>query len=69
MDLFLASIGNSLVSILVSILNNGPEFFFIYVLQIFFLGVGMAFTHQYRFAAAESVEKNKATKSNFNNYY
>ena len=32
-------------------------------MQIFFLGVGMAFTHQYRFAAAESVEKNKVPQA------
>ena len=58
----LASIGNSLVSILAaySILNQN---FILFCFANFFIGVGMAFTHQYRFAAAESVEKNMAPKA------
>jgi len=57
-----ASIGNSLVSILAaySILDQN---FILFCFANFFLGVGMAFTHQYRFAAAESVEKNKVPKA------
>ena len=39
------------------------ENFFIFCLACFILGTGMAFIHQYRFAAAESVEKNKAPKA------
>ena len=58
----LASIGSSLACILAAyaILNNK---FLIFSLSCFFLGTGMAFIHQYRFAAAESVEKQKAPKA------
>ena len=58
----LASIGSSLACILAAyaILNNN---FLIFSLSCFFLGTGMAFIHQYRFAAAESVEKQKAPKA------
>ena len=57
-----ASIGNSLVSIFAaySIMNQN---FILFCFANFFLGVGMAFTHQYRFAAAESVEKSMAPKA------
>ena len=57
-----ASLGNSLVSILAaySIMEQN---FIIFCIANFFLGVGMAFTHQYRFAAAESVEKDKIPKA------
>ena len=57
-----ASIGNSLISILAaySIMNQN---FFLFCFANFFLGIGMAFTHQYRFAAAESVEKDKVPKA------
>ena len=37
--------------------------FILFCFANFFLGVGMAFTHQYRFAAAESVEKDKVPKA------
>ena len=39
------------------------ESFFIFCIAKFFLGATMAFIHQYRFAAAESVEKEKAPKA------
>ena len=57
-----ASLGNSLVSILAaySIMEQN---FILFCFSNFFLGVGMAFTHQYRFAAAESVEKDKIPKA------
>jgi len=57
-----ASIGNSLASILAaySIMDQN---FILFCFANFFIGVGMAFTHQYRFAAAESVEKNKVPKA------
>ena len=57
-----ASIGNTLVSILAaySILIQS---FSIYCVANFFLGIGMAFTHQYRFAAAESVSKDKVPRA------
>ena len=51
----LSSINNFLISILAAYSIMGQNF----ILFCFsnFLGVGMAFTHQYRFAAAESVRK------------
>ena len=57
-----ASIANSIISLLAafSILQQS---FFLFCFANFFIGVGMAFTHQYRFAAAESVEKEKAPKA------
>ena len=57
-----ASIGNCLASIIAaySIFIQG---FYLFCLANFFIGVGMAFTHQYRFAAAESVEKNKIPRA------
>ena len=39
------------------------ESFFIFCFAKFILGATMSFTHQYRFAAAESVEKEKAPKA------
>ena len=39
------------------------ESFFIFCIAKFILGATMAFTHQYRFAAAESVENDKAPKA------
>ena len=58
----LASIGSTLACLLAAfaILNKN---FIIFSLSCFFLGTGMAFIHQYRFAAAESVEKQKAPKA------
>jgi len=57
-----ASLGNSLVSILAAY-SIMEQSFIIFCFANFFLGVGMAFTHQYRFAAAESVEKDKIPKA------
>ena len=53
-----ASIGNTLVSILAAY-SIFIQSFSIYCVANFFLGMGMAFTHQYRFAAAESVSEDK----------
>ena len=47
-----ASIGNTLVSILAAY-SIFIQSFSIYCVANFFLGMGMAFTHQYRFADAE----------------
>ena len=58
----IASVGNSIVSLCAAysiFIQNFSLFCFVN----FFLGVGMAFTHQYRFAAAESVEKDKVPKA------
>jgi len=57
-----ASIGNFLSSILAaySIMDQN---FILFCFANFFLGVGMSFTHQYRFAAAESVEKEKVPRA------
>ena len=58
----LASIGSSLACLLAaySIFINS---FIIFSFSCFLLGAGMAFIHQYRFAAAETVEKDKAPKA------
>ena len=58
----LASIGSSLACLLAAysiFINN----FIIFSFSCFLLGTGMAFMHQYRFAAAETVEKDKAPKA------
>ena len=57
-----ASIGNTLVSILAAY-SIFIQSFSIYCFANFFLGMGMAFTHQYRFAAAESVSKDKVPRA------
>ena len=57
-----ASIGNFLVCILASY-SIMDKNFTLFCLANFFIGIGMAFTHQYRFAAAESVEKNKVPRA------
>ena len=58
----LASMGSSLACLLAaySIFINS---FIIFSFSCFLLGTGMAFIHQYRFAAAETVEKDKAPKA------
>ena len=58
----LASIGSSLACLIAaySIFINS---FIIFSFSCFLLGTGMAFIHQYRFAAAETVEKDKAPKA------
>jgi MFS family permease len=57
-----ASIGSSLSSLLAaySIIN---ESFILFNLACFLLGAGVAFSHQYRFAAVETVKKNMAPKA------
>ncbi len=57
-----ASIGNTLVSILAAH-SIFLQSFSIYCVANFFLGMGMAFTHQYRFAAAESVNEDKVPRA------
>jgi len=57
-----ASIGNTFVSILAAY-SIFIQSFSIYCVANFFLGMGMAFTHQYRFAAAESVSKDKVPRA------
>ena len=58
----LASILNTTISILAaySIFNQN---FYLFCFANFFLGIGMSFTHQYRFAAAESVGIDMAPKA------
>ncbi len=57
-----ASIASS-VSCLVAAYSIMIENFATFCFACFILGAGMAFIHQYRFAAAESVEKEKAPKA------
>jgi len=58
----LASIASS-ISCLIAAYSITVENFIIFCIACFILGTGMAFIHQYRFAAAESVEKDKAPKA------
>ena len=57
-----ASAGNTLVSVLAAY-SIFIQSFSLYCLVNFFLGMGMAFTHQYRFAAAESVNKDRVPRA------
>ena len=57
-----ASAGNTLVSVLAAY-SIFIQSFSLYCFVNFFLGIGMAFTHQYRFAAAESVNKDKVPRA------
>ena len=58
----LASIGSSLAC-LIAAYSIFIDSFIIFSFSCFMLGTGMAFIHQYRFAAAETVEKEKAPKA------
>ena len=57
-----ASAVNTLVSVLAAY-SIFIQSFSLYCFVNFFLGMGMAFTHQYRFAAAESVNKDKVPRA------
>ena len=58
----LASVASSIAS-LIGAYSILVESFILFSFACFILGTGMAFVHQYRFAAAESVEKNMAPKA------
>ena len=58
----IASVGNSLASFLAAY-SIFIQNFNLFCFANFFIGVGMAFTHQYRFAAAESVDKDKVPRA------
>ncbi len=58
----LASIGSSLACLLAAYAIQSNNFI-IFSFACFFLGTGMAFIHQYRFAAAESVKKQESPKA------
>ena len=57
-----ASIGSSL-SALLAAYSIISESFILFNLACFLLGAGVAFSHQYRFAAVETVKKNMAPKA------
>ena len=57
-----AALGSSAAS-LVATFAIYQQNFILFCISNLILGMGMAFTHQYRFAAAESVEKEKAPKA------
>ena len=57
-----AAIGSS-TGTLIAAFAISQENFILFCISCLILGMGMAFTHQYRFAAAESVEKEKAPKA------
>ena len=50
-------------SVLLAAYAVWDENFYLFCLSCFFIGNGMSFTHQYRFAAAESVEKSYIPKA------
>ena len=58
----LASIGSSLAC-LIAAYSIFIDSFIVFSFSCFMLGTGMAFIHQYRFAAAETVKKEKAPKA------
>ena len=53
----------STLSVLLAAYAVWEKNFYLFCLACFFIGNGMAFTHQYRFAAAESVEKSFIPKA------
>ena len=53
----------STFSVLLAAYSVWDKNFYLFCLACFFIGNGMAFTHQYRFAAAESVEKSFIPKA------
>ena len=53
----------STLSVLLAAYAVWDKNFYLFCLACFFIGNGMAFTHQYRFAAAESVEKSFIPKA------
>ena len=57
-----AALGSSAAA-LVATFAIYQQNFILFCISNLILGMGMAFTHQYRFAAAESVEKEKAPKA------
>ncbi len=58
----LGSAGSSITCLIAAYAINDQNFI-LFCIANFILGTGMAFTHQYRFAAAESVEKDKVPKA------
>ncbi|MDC0215896.1 MFS transporter [Candidatus Pelagibacter sp.] len=57
-----SAIGSSMGTLLAAF-SISQQNFILFCIACLILGMGMAFTHQYRFAAAESVEKEKAPKA------
>jgi len=57
-----AALGSSASSLLAAFAISQQNFI-LFCISCLILGMGMAFTHQYRFAAAERVEKEKAPKA------
>jgi len=53
----------SSVTCLLAVFSIMQQNFILFCISHFILGLGLAFAHQYRFAAAESVEKEKAPKA------
>jgi MFS family permease len=53
----------STLSVLIAAYSVWDKNFYLFCLSCFFIGSGMSFTHQYRFAAAESVEKSFIPKA------
>ena len=60
---FLSAALFSTLSVLLAAYAVWDKSFYVFCLACFFIGNGMAFTHQYRFAAAESVDKSFIPKA------
>jgi MFS family permease len=60
---FLSAAFFSTLSVLLAAYAVWDENFYLFCLTCFFIGNGMAFTHQYRFAAAESVKRSFIPKA------
>ena len=58
----LAALGSSVASLLAAY-SISQQNFILFCISRLILGMGAAFNHQYRFAAAESVEKEKTAKA------
>ena len=58
----LSSIYSSLAALL-GAYSIYSENFYMFCISCFIIGTGIAFTHQYRFAAAETVEKNDSSRA------
>ena len=59
---FLSSVYSSLAALL-GAYSIYSENFYMFCTSCFIIGTGIAFTHQYRFAAAETVEKNDSSRA------
>ena len=60
---FILSSTYSSIASLLGAYSIYSENFILFCISCFVIGTGIAFTHQYRFAAAETVEKNDSSRA------